>query len=145
MFKSILWPVDGSPLSVRPMAAVIDLARLSAARVVLLSIAEPRLYRSTSEEALQAGHAAETERLASAKREVTALGDTLRQAGLECEGLVALSSTPGAEIVTAASTLHCDLIVMATRGKLSVLDTMLGESITQEVLKRARVPVMVFP
>jgi nucleotide-binding universal stress UspA family protein len=145
MFKSILWPVDGSPLSVRPLQAVIDLARLSRATVVLLSVAEPRLYRASDAASVQAGNEAETMRLEAARHELERIRAAVRRAGLACDDVVALSPLPGEAIVDTARKAECDLIVMATHGRMGVLDTLLNASVTQDVLKASTVPVLVFP
>lgn len=145
MFNAILWPVDGSPLSFAPMQAVIDLARMSSARVIVLSIAEPRLYRASNADAIAAGEQVEAAHLNAARREVNKVCIAVQQAGVACDDVVALGDLPSAEIVHTAQQQGCDLIVMATRGKLGVVDTLLSPSCTQEVIAASPVPVLVFP
>lgn len=145
MFNTILWPVDGSPHSVEPMQGLIDLAKMSNATVVVLSIAEPRLYRATDAEALASGAAVEVAHLNTAKHEVSALRRAVQEAGVPCEDMVALSALPSAEIVQVARRRGCDLIVMATRGKPGFIDALLNPSCTQEVIAASPVPVLVFP
>ena len=145
MFNTILWPVDRSPLAVEPIQGLIDLARMSNATVVVLSIAEPRLYRGTDAEALASGEAVEVAHLTTAKQEVGGIRRAVQQAGVACEDMVALSALPSAEIVNVARRRGCDLIVMATRGKLGIIDTLLNPSCTQEVIAASPVPVLVFP
>lgn len=144
MFTSILWPVDGSSLSFAPLQKIIDLASLSHARIVVLSVAEPRLFRSSDARAQRDGAVVETEHVQVAKRQVEKLHQAFRQAGLECDHVVTVSPLPGAEIVKTAMQLDCDLIVMATRGNLGVIDTLLDPSCTQEVIASSQVPVLVF-
>lgn len=145
MFNTILWPVDGSPLSFEPMPEVINLAKLSSATIIVLSIAEPRLYRATDAEALESGEVVEVAHLNTAKHQVSAIRRAVQQAGVACEDMVALSALPSAEIVNVARRRSCDLIVMATRGKLGVIDSLLSPSCTQEVIEASPVPVLVFP
>ena len=145
MFTSILWPVDGSPLSFEPMRSVINLAQLSRATVVVLSIAEPRLYRGSDAEALASGEVVEVAHLNTAKHEVSRIRRAVQEAGVACEDMVALSALPSDEIVNVARKRGCDLIVMATRGKLGVIDSLLSPSCTQAVIEASPVPVLVFP
>lgn len=145
MFNAILWPVDGSPLSFAPVQAVIDLARMSGARVVVLAIAEPRLYHASDADAIAAGEQVEAAHLDAARREVNKVCIAIQQAGVVCDDMVALGALPSAEIVHAAQRQGCDLIAMATRGKLGVIDTWLSPSCTQEVIEASPVPVLVFP
>lgn len=145
MFNKILWPVDGSPLSFSPIRTVIDLAKMSGAKVVVLSIAEPRLFRASDADSVAAGEEAEAARLSAAMGDVDLVRTALQQAGVACHNMVALSARPSAEIVSIARDRDCDLIVMATRGKLGVIDALLSPSCTQEVIESSAVPVLVLP
>ena len=145
MFNSILWPVDGSPLSFRPIQTVIELARLSNATVVVLSVAEPRLFRASSLEAIDTGNAVEKAHLCAARQEAELASAAVRQAGLICHDAVALSALPSAEIVQAAHQRGCDLIVMATRTRSGLIDALLSPSCTQQVIRASAVPVLVLP
>lgn len=144
MFTSILWPVDGSSLSLAPLQSVIDLASLSHAKVVVLSVAEPRLFRGSDIRAQHEGAAAEAEHVQVARRQLANVHHAVRQAGLVCDDVVTVSPLPSAEIVKTARELDCDLIVMATRGNFGVMDTLLNPSCTQEVIASSQVPVLVF-
>ena len=145
MFKSILWPVDGSPLSFLPLHTVIKLARLSQASVLVLSVAEPRLYRASDPESVATGTEVEAAHLTAARQEVHKVRAAVKQAGVACDDLDALSALPSAEIVNIAEQRGCDLIVMATRGKVGLIDTLLNPSCTREVIEASRVPVLVLP
>ena len=145
MFDTILWPVDGSPRSFEPMAAVINLAQLSRATVVVLSIAEPRLYRAADAETLASGEIVELAHLNAAKHDVSAIRRAVQAAGVACEDMVALSALPSAEIVNVARRRGCDLIVMATRGKLGLIESLFSPSCTQEVVAASPVPVLIIP
>lgn len=144
MFTSILWPVDGSSRSFAPLQKVIDLARLSHARVVILSVAEPRLFQSQDPRARHDGAVVEAEHAHAARRDIEQLHHAVRQAGLACDDVVTISPLPSAEIVRTAAQHDCDLIVMASRGNLGVIDTLLHPSCTLEVIASSKVPVLVF-
>lgn len=145
MFKNILLPVDDSALSLRPMEAAIKLARLNGAKIVALSVAEPRLLHASDYDEVRPGSDIETVKQERAKNNVKKACTAVMEAGIECESVVATSADPEDEIVKTARHYECDLIVMATRGEMGVIDTIFGESTTQRVLQNSTVPVLVFP
>ncbi|HEV2612619.1 MAG TPA: universal stress protein [Noviherbaspirillum sp.] len=145
MFKSILMPVDGSTLSYKPMQVATDLAKLSSGKLIVMSVAEPRLFNGSDADSLQTGQTVEEMRLHAAKVNVQKVLDYAEEANVDCEAVVSMSRLPDEEILEAAKQYHCDVIVMATRGKTGVIDMMFNESLTQEVLRKSMVPVLVFP
>lgn len=145
LFNTILLPIDGSPLSYRPVQAVIALAKLARARLVLLSVAEPALYRSSSADAVQSGSAVEVMHLETARKKLRTVQAKAETAGVACESVVFLSALPAEEILKTAKQKNCDLIVMATRGEMGIVDTIFSESTTQAVLQKSSTPVLVFP
>jgi len=145
MFHSILIPVDGSPLSMRPIQPAIDLAKMSRAGMVVLSVAEPRLYRASDHDALRSGQDVEHMHLEAARQIVEKVRVLAEEAGVKCKSVVSMSALPCSEILSIVEKENCDLIVMATRGNMGVIDTIFSESTTQEVLQKASVPVLVFP
>ncbi len=145
MFNSILWPVDGTPLSLAPLQLVIKLAKMSSASVVVLSIAEARLFRADNADARATGHEVEAANLAAARREARKASAAVQQAGLACYGIAALSPLPSSQIVDTVRQRGCDLIVMATRGKTGIIDSLLDPSCTQQVIASSPVPVLVVP
>lgn len=145
MFRSILIPVDGSPLSLRPIQPAIDLAKMSRAGMVVLSVAEPRLYRASDYDAIQSGRDVEHMHLEAARQTVEKVRVLAEEAGVKCKSVVSMSALPCNEILSTVEKENCDLIVMATRGNMGIIDTIFSESTTQEVLQKASVPVLVFP
>jgi nucleotide-binding universal stress UspA family protein len=145
MFNAILYPVDGSAISFKPLQSVIDLAKLSNSKIVVLSIAEPRLFHASDRESRETGQAVENMHLDIARENVQKVCAAAEQAGVHCESRVAMSPVPGDGILEAAQAAQCDLIVMATRGKRGFLEDLFGESTTEEVLSKSPVPMLVFP
>lgn len=145
MFKHILIPIDGSQMSYRPVAAAIEMARAQRGKLLLLSVAEPRLFNGSDAEAVHGGAVVEHKNAAVAQQALARAMDSAHEAGIPVESLVAQSSIPSDVIVTTARQKHCDVIFMATSGKMGTLDTILDESITQKVLQQSPVPVLVFP
>lgn len=145
MFEKILWPVDGSAVSFKPMQDVINLAKLSRGKIVVLSIAQPRLFYSTEPDHAQDGEAVEEMNLEAARRNARAVHEVGQRAGVDCESIVSMSPVPSDVILNTARREQCDVIVMATRGRMGVIATVFKESTTQEVLRSSPVPVLVFP
>ncbi|WP_334186436.1 universal stress protein [Noviherbaspirillum sp.] len=145
MFRSILMPVDGSMQSYKPMQAAIDLAKLTSGRLIVLSVAEPRLFNGADADSVKTGRTVEDMRMHDAKAHVQKVLDHAEAMNVRCEAVVSLSRLPDEEILEAVREFQCDVIVMATRGKMGVLDTLFSESLTQEVIRKSMVPVLVFP
>jgi nucleotide-binding universal stress UspA family protein len=144
MFNAILLPVDGSALSFKPVQAVIELAKLSGSKIVVLSVAKPRLFWATDSDSLQSGKELEIMNLEAARKNVQKVQAVAEQAGVACEGVASMANLPCDEILDTVQKANCDLIAMATRGKMGVIDTIFGESTTQEVIRKSPVPVLVF-
>jgi nucleotide-binding universal stress UspA family protein len=137
MLKTILLPLDGSTLSERALPYAGALARRSGGRVVLVEAVEvhPFLGVDLSDAQIAVVDRAETNLRKAANR-------------LDAEGVPAEPHTYYDDPVTAildAANRHCaDLIVMSTHGRSGV-GRMLYGSVTDQVLRRATVPVLVVP
>lgn len=145
MFKNILIPIDGSALSYRPVAAALEMARAQQGRLVLLSVAAPRLFNASDPEAMQDGAAAEQENAGQAQASLSRAVAAAQAAGIPCESIVLQSALPCDEIIATVQQRQCDVIFMATRGKMGAIDTLLDDSVTRQVLQKSPVPVLVFP
>lgn len=140
MFKHILIPTDGSPLSERAVDQALHLAAEMHARVTLLTVTEPYHIAGSwplvgADEYADYARRHGQERLASG----AALAKTL---GVICELLVVEHEAPYAAIIDAAMSQECDLIAMASHGRRGVSAVILG-SATQQVLTHTRIPVLV--
>lgn len=145
MFQRILWPVDGSSLSFKPIQEIVELAKMAGGKIIVLSIAQPRLFNSTERAHMQDGQAAEEMNLAAARENVQQVREVGQRAGVDCESIVSMAHLPCTVILETAQIANCDVIVMATRGKTGVIETIFKESTTQEVLRSSPIPVLVFP
>jgi len=119
----ILVALDGSTRGETILASLMPLARARPVGLVLFRVAEPR----ESSEAARAYLA-----------EVTA---ALTRQGLDAVALVGQGS-PAAEILKTAQTTGVDLIALATHGRTGVPRVLCG-SVTEEVLRRAPIPLLV--
>jgi nucleotide-binding universal stress UspA family protein len=146
MYKHILIPTDGSPLSARAAAAGIKLAGATGARVTALFVAPaptPLVYQKfipvgymTTDE-----HAAMIDRAAG--KYLGAIEKAALSAGVACTRLQVTSDFPAEVIVDMARRGKCDLIVMASHGRKGLSSVLLGSE-THKVLVRTKTPVLVY-
>jgi nucleotide-binding universal stress UspA family protein len=146
VFKHILIPTDGSPLSRAAAAAGVRLAAKLGARVTALFAAPaptPIVYRALLPVRYMAPgeHAALIGR--AAKRYLDAIAAEARRAGVKCEGVTVTDEYPAHAIVETARKRRCDLVFMASHGRRGLSGKLLGSE-TQKVLAEARVPVLVY-
>jgi nucleotide-binding universal stress UspA family protein len=143
MYKRILVPTDGSPLSEQAAAAAIDFARLCGAELIAVSVAEPYPPVPAAEGAMVIDPGIETaELLELAQQSVDQVAKAALAAGVRCTTVTAMSLTPYQEIIDTATKHQCDLIFMASHGRRG-LSRLLAGSVTQKVLAYSTIPVMV--
>ena len=146
MFKNILIPTDGSPLSQKAVVQGVALAKSVGAKVTAFFAAPPAtpiVYRDH----LPVGYATPGEHEEMIKKTAAKyLGFVERaakKAGISCEAVHVTSDYPEEGILKVAQKKKCDLIVMATHGQGGLRGMFIG-SVTQKVLNQAKIPVMVF-
>jgi len=146
MYKHILIPTDGSPLSNAAVAAGIRLAKKLGARVTGLFAAPPAtpvIYRAV----LPVGYATprEHEKLIrkSVDQHLGRIAESARAAGVAVDTLSVTSDFPADAILTAAKKRGCDLIVMASHSRKGLRGVLLGSE-TQKVLAGSAIPVLVY-
>jgi len=135
--KKILVPTDFSPHADEAFRVAHTLARATGAEVIVFHVARPPAVVSEGGALLtEPGKAA------------TNLWDRFRemQSGdpkVRVEHRVIVADRPGpTHILELLDTLGCDLIVMGTHGRRGLRQVIFG-SVTEEVVRRARCPVMV--
>jgi nucleotide-binding universal stress UspA family protein len=146
MFKHILIPTDGSPVSTKAVKAGIALAKEHGAKVTGYHAVEPVPVHLYGE-----GYIADKEmveefdrrRRAAAKKHIDALAREAQKAGVAFEPLVQTSTRPYDGIVEAAKKRKCDLILMSSHGHRGLDRLMLG-SVADKVIQRSKVPVLVY-
>ena len=146
MFKHILIPTDGSPVSTKAVKAGIALAKQHGAKVTGYHAVEPVPTRLYGEGYIaHTGMIAEFERRnrAAAKKRIAALAREAQKAGVSFEPLVETVRTPYEGIVEAAKKRKCDLILMASHGHRGFTRLMLG-SVADKVVQLSKVPVLVY-
>ncbi|MCU0813416.1 MAG: universal stress protein [Burkholderiaceae bacterium] len=142
MFKHILVPTDGSDISAKAVDYAIALAKLSGAKVSVMSAKEPFPYSAISE--MQPTPPQEffdaQERIASGR--VKTVVDAAKAAGVPCDAVTVEAVHPWEAICDHAKAQNCDLIVMASHGRRGVAALLLGSE-TQKVLTHTSIPVLV--
>jgi nucleotide-binding universal stress UspA family protein len=144
MFKKILVPTDGSPLSDKAVDAAIKFAKKIKADIVAISVAEPLSFVVLTDGAVTIDlEAYEKKACEQAQQHVQRVENAARTANVRCETVTALSFNPYEEIINAANAHHCDIIFMASHGRKG-LNRLLVGSETQKVLTHSTIPVLVF-
>lgn len=146
MFKHILVPTDGSPLSSDTVKRAIAFARETGAKVTfffakpdypvafygegaLIDPTTPDKFAEMADKQAQEILAAHE---ASAKAE-----------GVASASLSSVSDIPYEAIIAAAETSGADLIFMASHGRRGISGLLLGSE-TQKVLTHSKIPVLVY-
>jgi nucleotide-binding universal stress UspA family protein len=145
MFKHILIPTDGSPLSAKAIAAGIALAKESGARITgyhVLEAVPARLYAFPyrgEEEAI-----AEFEQRRRTRRASTSPTSRAPRASRAC---VRAGGADRAHALRrhrkAAQERDCDLILMSSHGRRGLARLAVG-SVTDKVIQLSKVPVLVY-
>ena len=126
--KNLLVPVDGSDLAELAVPAALELARLFEARAILLRVLDDPKESTPAE-------------VHEAEEHLDAISRTFERRGIDTFTLVQKGDAVE-EILDAARFHHADLIVMTTHGR-SGLSRLVTGSVTEQVLRRATVPLLV--
>lgn len=142
MYKRILVPTDGSEITEKAVQTAVNLAKMTGASVVTLSVKEPFPYSAISE--MQPVPPQEfydaQERIAASR--VKAVTEAAAAVGVACEAFTVEAVHPWEAILDQAKTSACDLIVMASHGRRGVSALLLGSE-TSRVLTHTQLPVLV--
>ena len=145
MFKNILIPTDGSPLSQKAVICGVALAKAVGAKVTGFYAAPPAtpvVYRDHLPVGFaQPGeHAQIIERMA--EKRLAFIERAAKKARVRYEGVHVTSDFPDEAILKVAKKTGCDAIVMASAGQGGLRGVFIG-SVTQKVLNQSKIPVMV--
>jgi nucleotide-binding universal stress UspA family protein len=146
MFKKILVPTDGSPLSEKSIYAAVEFARANGSEIIAVSVAEPYVYSMFAEGSgvIPVESKAHDERVQElAQKHVEKVAKLAQARNVACKTRVSLSFSPYEEIVQAAKEFHCDVIFMASHGRKGLNKLFVGSE-TQKVLAHSTIPVLVF-
>ncbi len=144
MFRKILVPTDGSPLSDKAAKAALEFAAAHGASVVGLSVAELYPFMLMPEAGAMVDMANYEEiQDKSAQQAMVKFRALAAEAGVSAEVVSTRGVHAYEEILDTASAKGCDLIWMGSHGRKG-LDKLLLGSETQRVLSHSTIPVMVW-
>lgn len=147
MFKKILIPTDGSPLSVQAANAGITFARSVGAEVVALYVTQP-FAATIGFDGMAAAYAITDEEYEKAMAEqaekyLKHISDRADTAGVKVTTRSVSNFNVADGIVQAATDEHCDLIFIGSHGRSGLSRLLLG-SVTAKVLTLSTVATLVF-
>jgi len=145
VYKRILVPTDGSPLSKKAIRSAVDLAASLGAELVALNVV-PRYPTSYFE----GGVSLDDAEVARLEKQWAEQGQAIAEvvekaaekAGVKARGITARSDLVAEAILAAARKNRCDLVVMASHGRKGLKRLLLGSE-TQHVLTHGSIPVLV--
>ena len=141
--KTILVPIDFSPVTKAVVDEATALAQSSKGRIVLLYVVQPPVlvaeYGGVIEDVVPLIEAAEK----AATQLLAQWRDHLKESDVTTKTLK-VEGFPAKEIVDQAKTLEADYVVMGSHGHTAFYDLLIG-STTSGVLKKAPCPVVVVP
>jgi nucleotide-binding universal stress UspA family protein len=146
MFKHILIPTDGSETAAKAVARGVELAKQLGARVTGYHACEPARARVYGDGYMigprDAAHSQEHAHEAGEKA-VAQIAEAARAAGVPFERMVVEAEAAYRGIIDAAARQNCDAIFMASHGRSSIAELVLG-SVTHQVLAHSKIPVLVY-
>jgi nucleotide-binding universal stress UspA family protein len=146
MFKHILVPTDGSPLSADTVKRAIGFAKEISARITFLFAKPDYPVAFYGEGALIDPTTPEkfAEMAERQAREILAICEQLaREQGVAAASVSITNDIPYEAIIDAADASGCDLIFMASHGRRGLSGLLLGSE-TQKVLTHSSIPVLVY-
>ncbi len=146
MFRHVLVPTDGSPVAGKAVHAAIRFARETGARITgyyafntLQANVNYGGYRMSEKVVAEIDARA---RLAGQKH-LDAMAKLAKAARVRFQGVCDKTATPDEGIVVTARKRRCDVIFMASHGRSGLSKLVMG-SVTQKVLARSKLPVLVY-
>ena len=143
MFKHILLPTDGSPLSEAAVKKGMKFAGSIGAQVTGLYVIDPfHLFAAGAEMLADTRERYEQDSRAHARTALSVVYSAAKENGVTCDCITETSSHPYAVIVETAEKRGCDLIMMASHGRHGMQAVLIGSE-TAKVLTHTRIPVLV--
>ncbi|MBN9017902.1 MAG: universal stress protein [Rhizobiales bacterium] len=144
MFRHILVPTDGSPLSGLAVEKAVQLAKSTGAKITFLSAVEP--FHIWTDNANQLAYTREEYERVSKESADGYLDSAVAEAGragVAADTLRVEADEPYRAIIDAATQKGCDLIAMASHGRRGMAALVIGSE-TQKVLTHSTIPVLVY-
>jgi nucleotide-binding universal stress UspA family protein len=147
MYKHILVPTDGSPLSLKAAKEAATLARALKARITAVYVTGG-FNPPMSSESMLPGHlrvlqeAYAKNSAEDAAKALDRVATAARAEKVACEQVHVDGFSPWDGIVRAAKKGKCDVVVMASHGRGGLSGLLLGSE-TTKVLAHSKIPVLV--
>jgi nucleotide-binding universal stress UspA family protein len=147
MYRHILVPTDGSPLSLKAAKTAASLAKELKAKITALYVIQPYTPPSTGDGLVLYPEAFSPERYKDesekvATRALDKVKAEAESAKVDCETKFVTKVHPWQAIIDHARGAHCDLIVMASHGRKGIEGLLMGSE-TTKVLTHSTTPVLV--
>jgi nucleotide-binding universal stress UspA family protein len=146
MFKHILVPTDGSPLSSDTVKRAVAFAKETGAKITFFFAKPDYPVAFYGEGALIDPTTPDkfAEMADKQAQEILAAHESAAKAeGVASASLSSVSDIPYEAIIAAAETSGADLIFMASHGRRGISGMLLGSE-TQKVLTHSKIPVLVY-
>jgi len=141
--KTILVPVDFSPVTLSVLAAAEDLARGLGAHLYLIHVAAPEPDFIGLDVGPQHVRDWRAVQLREEHRDVQRMALELEERGTDVTPLLIQGPTVET-ILSQADKLDADMIILGSHGGSRLLDALVG-SVSKGVLQRANRPVLIIP
>ncbi|TXL71607.1 universal stress protein [Vineibacter terrae] len=144
MYRHILVPIDGSPLSASAVGKAAALAKALGARMTVMTVTEP-FHVLAVDPVIVTATPAEYERLTAehAGRYLSAAEAEVAAAGVRCATLHVKDEHTYQAIIDTAAKEGCDLIAMSSHGRHGLAALLVGSE-TIKVLTHSKIPVLVY-
>ena len=146
MYKHILVPTDGSPLSGKAVKQALSFAKSVGAKITALHVSQE--YRAMMDEGFALPAMAtfkkrfEAEGVKRSNALLDGVKSSAKAANVECDGVAVINNLPYDAIIRQAKRAKCDLIMMASHGRKGLSSILLGSE-TATVLTHSKIPVWV--
>lgn len=144
MFRHILIPTDGSPLSASALDKGMRFARDAGAKVTVIAVTEPFHVLSTNVRQIEGTQEVyERQVKAEAASHLADAAGKARELGVPCDLVEVENEHPYRAIIETATGRSCDLIAMASHGRRGISAVVIGSQ-TVNVLTHSAIPVLVY-
>jgi nucleotide-binding universal stress UspA family protein len=146
MFRRVLIPTDGSPTANKAVKAGIELAKQLGAAVTgyyAVEAIQTGIYGEGYTFPSAARAKLEKRAKAVGRRHLAKMARLAEAAGVRFDSVCARAQTPYDGIIDTARRKFCDVIFMGSHGRQGITAMVMG-SVTNKVLTKSRIPVLVF-
>jgi nucleotide-binding universal stress UspA family protein len=145
MYKHVLLPTDGSPLSNIAIDNGLRFAKAVGAKVTGFYVMVERQPDSFEEFAPVDVKAPNLDEVSKQEADhcLKVIADKALALGVPCATHSMKHSSPHQAIITMATQIDCDLIIMASHGKKGITGELVGSE-TARVITNCKIPVLVY-